>query len=73
MFDESNGFQVEQVDDLCVGKDAPAEKAIKKMTLGEVKPQEEDDEDCEMEESAIFTSRCEPRSIQRKIRRFQVS
>jgi transposase InsO family protein len=43
MFDESNGSQVEQVDGLCVGKDIPAEKAIKKMAIGEVKPQEEDD------------------------------
>jgi hypothetical protein len=51
-FDESNGSQVEQVDELCVGKEVPAEKAIKKMAIGEVKPQEEDDEDCEMEESA---------------------
>jgi hypothetical protein len=51
-FDESNGSQVEQVDELCVGKEVPAEKAIKKMAIREVKPQEEDDEDCEMEESA---------------------
>jgi hypothetical protein len=32
-FDESNGSQVEQVDELCVGKDIPAEKAIKKMAI----------------------------------------
>jgi hypothetical protein len=51
-FDESNGSQVEQVDELCVGKDVPAEKAIKKMVIGEVKPQEEDDVDCEIEEPA---------------------
>jgi hypothetical protein len=43
---------VEQVDGLCVGKDIPAEQAIKKMAIGEVKPQEEDDEDCEIEEPA---------------------
>jgi hypothetical protein len=43
-FDESNGSQAEQVDELCVGKDIPAEKAIKKMAIEEVKPQEEDDE-----------------------------
>jgi hypothetical protein len=43
---------VEQVDGLCVGKDIPAEQAIKKMAIGEVKPQEEDDEDCEIEELA---------------------
>jgi hypothetical protein len=29
-----------------------AEKAIKKMAIGEVMPQEEDDEDCEIEEPA---------------------
>jgi hypothetical protein len=40
---------MKQVDELCVGNnDIPAEKAIKKMAIGEVKPQEEDDEDCEM-------------------------
>jgi hypothetical protein len=54
-FDESNGSQVEQVDELCVGKDIPAEKAIKKMTIGEVKPQEEDDEDCEILEELAST------------------
>jgi hypothetical protein len=32
-FDESNGSQVEQVDELCVGKDVPAEKAIRKMAI----------------------------------------
>jgi hypothetical protein len=47
-FDESNGSQVEQVDELCVGKDIPAKKAIKKMAIGEVKPQGNDDEDCEI-------------------------
>jgi hypothetical protein len=52
-FDESNGSQVEQVDELCVGKDVPAEKAIRKMATEEVKPQEEDDEDCEIEETTI--------------------
>jgi hypothetical protein len=52
-FDESNVSQVEQVDELCVGKDVPAEKAIRKMAIGEVKPQEEDDEDCKIEETTI--------------------
>jgi hypothetical protein len=37
---------------LCVGKDVPAEKAIRRMAIGEIKPQEEDDEDCEIEEAA---------------------
>jgi hypothetical protein len=54
MFDESNGSQVEQVDELCVGKDVPAEKTIKKMAIGEIKPQEEDDEDCEIEETTTL-------------------
>jgi hypothetical protein len=47
---------VDQVDELCVGKDIPAEKAIKKMVIGEVKPQEEDDEDCEIIEEPTSTS-----------------
>jgi hypothetical protein len=47
---------VEQVDELCVGKYIPAEKAIKKMAIGEVKPQEDDDEDCEMIEEPVSTS-----------------
>jgi hypothetical protein len=45
---------VEQVDELCVGKDVPAEKAIRKMAIGEVKPQEEDDEDCKLEETTTL-------------------
>jgi hypothetical protein len=53
-FDESNGSQEEQVDELCVGKDIPAEKSIRKMVIGEIKPQEEDDEDCEIEEAAVL-------------------
>jgi hypothetical protein len=55
-FDESNGSQVQQVDELCVGKDIPAEKAIKKMAIGEVKPQEDDDEDCDILEELASTS-----------------
>jgi hypothetical protein len=53
-FDESNGSQVEQVDELCVGKDVPAEKTTWKMAIGEVKPQEEYDEDCEIEETTTL-------------------
>jgi hypothetical protein len=60
MFDESNGSQVEQVDELCVGKDVPAEKAIRKMAIGEIKPQEEDDEDCEIEETTILPPAANP-------------
>jgi hypothetical protein len=59
-FDGSNVSQVEQVDELCVGKDVPAEKAIKKMAIGEVKPQEEDDEDCEIEETTILPPAADP-------------
>jgi hypothetical protein len=51
-FDESNGSQEEQVDELCVGNDVPAQKAIRRMAIGEIKPQEEDDEDCEIEQAA---------------------
>jgi hypothetical protein len=51
---------VEQVDELCVGKDVPAEKAIRKMAIGEVKPQEEDDEDCEIEETTILPPAANP-------------
>jgi hypothetical protein len=54
-FDESNGSQEEQVDELCVGKEVPAEKAIRRMAIGEIKPQEEDDEDCEVEQAAPQT------------------
>jgi transposase InsO family protein len=60
MFDESNGSQVEQVNELCVGKDVPAEKAIKKMAIGEIKPQEEDDEDYEIEEIATLPPTATP-------------
>jgi hypothetical protein len=59
-FDESNGSQEEQVDELCVGKDVPAEKAIRKMAVGEIKPQEGDEEDCEIEEAAILTPAANP-------------
>jgi hypothetical protein len=59
-FDESNGSQVEQVDELCVGKDVPAEKAIRKMAIGEVKPQEEEDEDCELKETTIVPPTANP-------------
>jgi hypothetical protein len=55
-FDESNGSQVEQVDELCVGKEIPVEKAINKMAIGEVMSQEEDDEDYKIiEESPSAT------------------
>jgi hypothetical protein len=59
-FDESNGSQEEQVDELCVGKDVPAEKAIRKMAIGEIRPQEEDEEDCEIEEAAVLPPAANP-------------
>jgi hypothetical protein len=59
-FDESNGSQEERVDELCVGKDVPAEKAIRKMTIREIKPQEEDDEDCEIEEATVLPPAANP-------------
>jgi hypothetical protein len=59
-FDESNGSEVEQVGELYVGKHVPAEKAIKRMAIGEVKPQEEDDEDCEIEETSILPPAANP-------------
>jgi hypothetical protein len=59
-FDESNGSQEEQVDELCVGKDVPAGKAIRKMAIGEIKPQEKDEEDCEIEEAAILPPAANP-------------
>jgi hypothetical protein len=61
---------VEQVDELCVGKDVLAEKAIRKMAIGEIKPQEEDDEDCKIEETTILPPVANP--IRRKIWRFRV-
>jgi hypothetical protein len=53
-FDESIGSQEEQVDELCVGKEVPANKAIRRMAIGEIKPQEEDDEDCIIEDAAAL-------------------
>jgi hypothetical protein len=53
-FDESNGSQEEQVDELYVGKEVPAEKAIRRMVIGEIKPQEEDDEDYIIEDAAAL-------------------
>jgi hypothetical protein len=59
-FDESNGSQEEQVDELCVGKEVPAGKAIRRMAIGEIKPQEEDDEDCMIEDAAALPLAAHP-------------
>jgi len=44
-FDESNGSQKEQVDLDDAGGELPPHQAIKKMTIGEIKPQENDDQE----------------------------
>ena len=49
-FDESNGSQGEQVDDV-VGLEEPSSKAIKKLAIGEIKPQEQEDQD---EDGMVF-------------------
>jgi hypothetical protein len=56
---------------LCVGKDVPAEKAIWRMAIGEIKPQEEDDEACKIEEVAALPPVVNPGESRffRKLRR----
>jgi hypothetical protein len=44
-FDESNGSQVEQVDMNVVGKEMPPCEAIKHLSIGDVRPVEEQEED----------------------------
>jgi len=51
-FDESNGSQGEQVDDV-VGLEEPSSKAIKNLAIGEIKPQEQEDQD---EDRMVFPS-----------------
>ena len=41
-FDESNGSQVEQVDSSVVGKEDPPCEVIKQLTIGDIRPQEEE-------------------------------
>jgi hypothetical protein len=53
---------------LCVGKDVPAEKAIRKMAIWEIKPQEEDDEDCEIEATAVLPPAANPGVSEEKSR-----
>jgi hypothetical protein len=43
-FDESNGSQEEQVDDVAGMEESPS-KTIKKLATGEIKPQEQEDQD----------------------------
>ena len=51
-FDESNGSQGEQVDDV-VGLEESSSKAIKKLAIREIKPQEQEDQD---EDEMMFPS-----------------
>ena len=41
-FDESNGSQVEQVDSSVVGNEDPPCEAIKQLTIGDIRPQEDE-------------------------------
>ena len=41
-FDEFNSSQVEQVDSSVVGKDDPPCEAIKKLAIGDIRPQEDE-------------------------------
>ena len=41
-FDESIGSQVEQVDSSIVGKEDPPYEAIKQLTIGDIRPQEDE-------------------------------
>jgi len=60
-FDESNGSQGEQFDDV-VELEESSSKAIKKLAIGEIKPQEQEDQD---EDEMVFpsTSRTIPQRI----------
>jgi hypothetical protein len=63
-FDESNGSQEEQVDDV-VGMEESPSKAIKKLATGEIKPQEQEDQDDDdvlmFKGSSTSTSAAQPR------------
>ena len=58
-FDESNGSQGEQVDNV-VGMEEPSSQAIKKLAIGEIKPQEqvdnEDDDELIFQGTSTTTS-----------------
>ena len=58
-FDESNGSQGEQVDDV-VGLEESSSKAIKKLAIGEIKPQEQEDQD---EDQMVFLSTSRTHSV----------
>ena len=51
-FDESNGSQVEQVDSSVVGKEDPPCKAIKQLTIGNIRPQEDEVTEVEVPQAA---------------------
>ena len=42
IFDESNGSQVEQVDSSVVGKEDPPCEVIKQLSIGDIRPQEDE-------------------------------
>ena len=48
IFDESNGSQVEQVDSSVVGKEDPPCEAIKRLAIGDIRPQEDKDTEVEV-------------------------
>jgi hypothetical protein len=62
-FDESNGSQGEQVDDV-VGMEESPSKAIKKLATGEIKPQEQEEQDDDdvlvFKRSSTSTSAAQP-------------
>ena len=51
-FDESNGSQVEQVDSSIVEKEDPQCEAIKKLAIGDIRPQEDQAIDVEIPQFA---------------------
>jgi hypothetical protein len=63
IFDESNGSQEEQVDDVAGMEESPS-KAIKKLATGEIKPQEQEDQDDDdvlmFKRSSTSTSAAQP-------------
>ena len=52
-FDESNGSQVEQVDSNIVEKEDPPCEAIKQLTIGDIRPQEEEVTEVEVPQVAV--------------------
>ena len=55
-FDESNSSQKEQVDPDDAGDELPPQQAIKKMEIGEIKPQENEDQESSEDGPNITTA-----------------